>query len=487
MYSFNTNGFGMSEYKEENNNNQEIINNNGIIFPNTIIQQIYPQDLTYIYQPLIKIFGEENFASIDQITPQLIQLHIYGEIFTENGFVVRSDQRKKHNIQKIKNALNKIINIFCCTFKYNNDESIRSGFIAQQLQQVVPELVHEEIDGTLSIDSLALIPVIIESLKTLKNILNDIKAKQEITIKEAQQAVINALTIIQKENYQEFDFIFTLGPLKITFPLVIITLLSTLSSVIFFSELPFIISSQLITAVLGVISISRMPQHMKRFNSAIVKNIIQSTEELPKKIKQNLSKKTIKEMKKQISNWFKEKEFTNYQKSLYLSYFIIFNINLCAIAISFIFGSCLIRFFGLYLATLLLFWGFTIKYCNNISFYYLFNILTTIFIIAVFLCFSLIKIQPSLECKLYQFNKENFINLNTTSQINFLLTTTLPWNCINPSLITNPHLPSISTSTPFNSLSILTDLHTIKHNDKTTVYLVCSGFIKFECGKFTFI
>ncbi|GAB1219707.1 hypothetical protein ENUP19_0041G0053 [Entamoeba nuttalli] len=487
MYLFNADGFGMNESQKQHNNNQELFNTNGLIFPNTVIQQIYPQDLTYIYQPLIKIFGEENFASIDQITPQLIQLHIYGEIFTENGFIVRSDQRKKHNIQKIKNALNKIVNIFCCTFKYNNDETIRSGFIAQQLQQVVPELVHEEIDGTLSIDSLALIPVIIESLKTLKNILNDIKAKQETTIKEAKQAVINALNIIQQENKQQFDFTFMLGPLKITLPLVVITLLSTFSTILLFPELPFIISSQLITAVLGVISISRMPQHMKRFNSTIVKNIIQSTEELPKKIKQNLSKKTIKEMKKQIGNWFKEKEFTNYQKSLYLSYFIILNINLCAIAISFIYGSCLIRFFGFYLATLLLFWGCTIKYCNDISFYYLFKILTTIFIIAVCLCFSLIKIQPSLECKLYQFNKENVINLNTTSQINFLLTTTLPWNCINPSLITDPSLPSISTSTPFNSLSLLTDLHTIKPNDKTSVYLVCSGFIKFECGTFTFI
>ncbi|BFU19269.1 hypothetical protein KM1_038960 [Entamoeba histolytica HM-3:IMSS] len=487
MYLFNADGFGMNESQEQHNNSQELFNTNGFIFPNTVIQQIYPQDLTYIYQPLIKIFGEENFASIDQITPQLIQLHIYGEIFTENGFVVRSDKRKKHNIQKIKNALNKIVNIFCCTFKYNNDETIRSGFIAQQLQQVVPELVHEEIDGTLSIDSLALIPVIIESLKTLKNILNDIKAKQETTIKEAKQAVISALNIIQQENKQQFDFTFMLGPLKITLPLVIITLLSTLSTILLFPELPFIISSQLITAVLGVISISRMPQHMKRFNSTIVKNIIQSTEELPKKIKQNLSKKTIKEMKKQIGNWFKEKEFTNYQKSLYLSYFIILNINVCAIAISFIYGSCLIRFFGFYLATLLLFWGCTIKYCNDISFYHLFKILTTIFMIAVVLCFSLIKIQPSLECKLYQFNKENVINLNTTSQINFLLTTRLPWNCINPSLITDPSLPSISTSTPFNSLSLLTDLHTIKPNDKTSVYLVCSGFIKFECGTFTFI
>ncbi|KAL7716406.1 Tail fiber domain-containing protein [Entamoeba marina] len=151
--------------------------------------QQFPQDVTYMYEPMRIIFGQENFASIEQIAPQLLQLHIYGEIFAENGFVVRSDARSKNSINSIKDALDKVLKVFCCTFRYKNDASLRCGVLAQQLQEIDPVLVHTDINGTLSIDLIALIPMVVEALKTLKTTLSTTVAQQTEKIQEAEKAV----------------------------------------------------------------------------------------------------------------------------------------------------------------------------------------------------------------------------------------------------------------------------------------------------------
>lgn len=63
--------------------------------------------------------------------------------FTAAGNVTAySDERLKHDVQVISGALDKVKALRGVTFKWNRDNSGGVGFIAQELEQVCPELVH---------------------------------------------------------------------------------------------------------------------------------------------------------------------------------------------------------------------------------------------------------------------------------------------------------------------------------------------------------
>ena len=63
--------------------------------------------------------------------------------FTASGNITAySDARLKHDVQVIHGALDKVKALRGVTFKWNRDNSGGIGFIAQELEQVCPELVH---------------------------------------------------------------------------------------------------------------------------------------------------------------------------------------------------------------------------------------------------------------------------------------------------------------------------------------------------------
>ncbi|GHV25493.1 hypothetical protein FACS1894176_04080 [Bacteroidia bacterium] len=65
---------------------------------------------------------------------------------------------------------------------------LTNGFLAQELQQVFPDLVHEDKDGLLSVDYIGLIPIIVESIKEQQQLI-DAQSKK---IKELEQKNTNS-------------------------------------------------------------------------------------------------------------------------------------------------------------------------------------------------------------------------------------------------------------------------------------------------------
>lgn len=96
-----------------------------------------------------------------------------------------SDIRLKENIETISNALNKISQLDGITFNWNNtakefgkDTNLReAGVIAQQVQEVLPEIVTERENGYLAVKYEKLVPLLIEAIKELKNEVDELKAK----------------------------------------------------------------------------------------------------------------------------------------------------------------------------------------------------------------------------------------------------------------------------------------------------------------------
>ena len=103
-----------------------------------------------------------------------------GDIIAYNA----SDKNLKDNIQVIKGSLNKIGDIRGVEFDWNDkspgwaqERGHDVGVIAQEVQKVVPEIVVERKNGYLGVDYKRLVPLLIESIKELKEEVEELKKK----------------------------------------------------------------------------------------------------------------------------------------------------------------------------------------------------------------------------------------------------------------------------------------------------------------------
>ena len=107
--------------------------------------------------------------------------------FTAGGDVIAygspSDKRLKENIKPIKSALDKAMKLQGVTFDWKENDSALDlkediGFIAQDVQKVLPELVRENKDGMLSMRHQGIAPILLEAIKELKAEIEELKSNK---------------------------------------------------------------------------------------------------------------------------------------------------------------------------------------------------------------------------------------------------------------------------------------------------------------------
>ncbi|ELP94665.1 hypothetical protein EIN_499050, partial [Entamoeba invadens IP1] len=131
-------------------------------------QQNWDQQQNVNVQTAQQPQNSDDFIKIEQISEQLKRLHVYGEIFAENGYLVRSDARTKTDITRIEDALSSVTGLVGRKYAYKTDPTkVKCGFVAQEMQEVLPDLVQKDADGNLSVDYLGVVPYIVEALKTI--------------------------------------------------------------------------------------------------------------------------------------------------------------------------------------------------------------------------------------------------------------------------------------------------------------------------------
>ena len=57
------------------------------------------------------------------------------------------------------------------TWKNDKEEEKQYGFIAQNIQEILPELVKTNINDRLSVNYIAMIPILVEAIKEQQNII----------------------------------------------------------------------------------------------------------------------------------------------------------------------------------------------------------------------------------------------------------------------------------------------------------------------------
>ena len=115
-----------------------------------------------------------------------VKLEVDGEIsgstIRASGDVIAfnsSDERLKDNIIQIENPLEKMESIGGYEFDWNNNQQIYHGHdigvIAQEIEKVLPEAVKDRGSGYKGVQYDKIIPLLIESIKELKQKVEDIE------------------------------------------------------------------------------------------------------------------------------------------------------------------------------------------------------------------------------------------------------------------------------------------------------------------------
>jgi hypothetical protein len=98
------------------------------------------------------------------------KLQVIGEVFSTGNVLTSSDQRLKENIKFIPNALEKLLSIRGYTFTRTDDKKDYAGVLAQEVAQVLPEVVSTTADGYQSVAYGNLVALTIEAIHELYNL-----------------------------------------------------------------------------------------------------------------------------------------------------------------------------------------------------------------------------------------------------------------------------------------------------------------------------
>ncbi len=90
-----------------------------------------------------------------------------GTIAISNAWVTFSDRRFKENIVPIRDALITIARLQGVLFRWKQSGSNSAGFIAQDVEKVLPDIVFTDAQGYKSVDYVRIIPYLVEAVKEL--------------------------------------------------------------------------------------------------------------------------------------------------------------------------------------------------------------------------------------------------------------------------------------------------------------------------------
>ena len=96
------------------------------------------------------------------------RLYISGNVRATGTITANSDIRLKKNLERIENALEKVGQISGYTYDTIYDDKRHGGVIAQEIDEVFPEIVNKGNDGLLGVEYGNISALLIEALKELK-------------------------------------------------------------------------------------------------------------------------------------------------------------------------------------------------------------------------------------------------------------------------------------------------------------------------------
>ena len=116
--------------------------------------------------------SSDNFV----FNPVTMYLEVTGGTIKTGTFIATSDKRLKENITPY-NCEKSILDLPVYKYNFISDASKKEhiGCLAQDLQEICPEIVHEGNDGYLSINESKIVYLLLEEVKQLRKEINELK------------------------------------------------------------------------------------------------------------------------------------------------------------------------------------------------------------------------------------------------------------------------------------------------------------------------
>ena len=96
-------------------------------------------------------------------------------IIEADGFITKSDNKFKENVENVTSCLEKILKLEAKSFNYIGNDTKHIGYIAQEVKEIVPEVVTEDEKGTLYVSYSEIIPLLSEAIKELHAMIQETK------------------------------------------------------------------------------------------------------------------------------------------------------------------------------------------------------------------------------------------------------------------------------------------------------------------------
>jgi hypothetical protein len=104
-------------------------------------------------------------------------------VYSNSGTLTNSnpsDQNLKQNIQSMIGGTVFVNELNPVSFEWKseaNGTGTKYGFIAQEVQQVIPEIVSTDSTGTIGLDTVSMIPFLVKAIKEQQEVINTLKVE----------------------------------------------------------------------------------------------------------------------------------------------------------------------------------------------------------------------------------------------------------------------------------------------------------------------
>ena len=131
----------------------------------------------------------ESYGVLVPSSQQYDNLYIPGNLYVDGSIINPSDIKLKDNINIIDcDKTNKLLSLKPCEYTYKNDnkKQLHFGFIAQEFEKVIPELIFSKPDTSnknsnlKAINYLEIIPLLVNKIQLMQKEIDELKEQIKI-------------------------------------------------------------------------------------------------------------------------------------------------------------------------------------------------------------------------------------------------------------------------------------------------------------------